>query len=119
MIKLSLCKFVLHPVMTKIMTRPLPRQRIQYHTNPKLIQRISLRGEKYASRVAATGEYTLEILNQIKNTSTIKVIQSLTFDPYFCTESGLRQLSVILKKFKGSISHLHLVIRRFNESRRN
>jgi len=91
----------------------IPRQRIQYHSNPKLIQRISLKGEKYISRVAATGEYTLKMLNQLKRTSTIKTIQRLEFDPYFCSESGLRQLSVVLKRFKRGLFRIHLVIRRF------
>jgi len=92
---------------------PMTRQKIECHTNPKLIQKISLKGHKYISRVAASGEHTFEVLNQITKTSTIKVIQSLEFDPYFCSESGLRQLSEVLKKLKRNIFRLHMVIRRF------
>lgn len=72
-----------------------------------------MKGYKYISRVAASGEYTIEILNKIKKISRLKFIQSLEFDPYLCESTGLKALSEVLMKLKRSLDRLHLVFRRF------
>ncbi len=61
--------------------RPLIHKKIQYQGSTKPIDQIPIKGYKYISRVAATGEFTIDVLNKVKKTSNIKQIRSLEFDP--------------------------------------
>ena len=63
------------------MSRPLIYEKIAYRGDPKQIQKISVKGYRNISRVAASGEYTIDILKKIKQTSCIKLVRSVDFDP--------------------------------------
>jgi len=86
---------------------------IEFKGDLKQIHKVPVKGYKYISRVAASGEHTIEILNRIKQTSRLKFIRSLEFDPYFCQSSGLKPLSEVLMKLKRPFDRLNLVFRRF------
>jgi len=64
-----------------LIERRITYKKIQYRGDPKEICKISMRGHKYLSRVAASGEYTIDILNSIKKTPCIKFIRNVDFDP--------------------------------------
>jgi len=64
-----------------VFNRPFIHQKIEYQGHPKNACMISVKGYKYASRVAASGEQTINILNKIKKTSCIKLIRRIDFDP--------------------------------------
>ncbi len=63
------------------MNRPFIYKKTEYEGDPQKIFQVSIRGYKYLSRVNACGEFTLEILKNLKKTSCIKFIQSFDFDP--------------------------------------
>ncbi len=63
------------------MKSPLFYKRIEYKGDFKQISKVPVKGYKYVSKVKATGEYTIEILQKIKKTSCLKMIRSLDFDP--------------------------------------
>jgi len=95
------------------MSRTVFNKRIEYRDDLKQVQRLSVKGYKYVSRVQASGEYTAEILKTIKQTSSLKLVRTLDFDPYFCNISELGPLCFVLKKLKRLISNLGIVFRRF------
>jgi len=97
----------------KIKSITIVYKKIEYDGDPKRICRISVKGCKYVSRVIASGEFTIEILDKIRKSSAVKMIRRVDFDPYLCETSGLKSLYQVLKKFKGLLSCLNLTFRRF------
>jgi len=65
------------------------------------------------SRVVASGEHTNQILRKIKQTTNLKLIRGIDFDPYLCEDSSLRPLSEVLLKLKRPLDRLILIFRRF------
>jgi len=97
----------------KIKSIPLVYKKIEYNGSLKQICNLPLKGYKCISRVSASGEYTIEILNKIMQTSNLKLVRRLDFDPYLCEVSGLEHLYKALMKFKRFLLHLNISFRRY------
>jgi len=96
----------------KIKPMPMIYKKIGYEGDHKMISKIPAKGYKYVYRVKAAGEMTIDILNKIKETSCLKLVQNLDFDPYLCDTPGLKPLSDVLKKLRRLLHGMNLTIRR-------
>lgn len=79
-IKLKQCEIVStspHPILN----RPVLYSKFRYQKGSKAIQRIPLKAYKNIFRADANGESTLDTLNSIQKSSSLKVLRNLEFDP--------------------------------------
>lgn len=63
------------------MNRPLIYKQIGYKGDPKFLCKISAKGYKHVTQVAASGEFTVEILEKINKSPYLKAVRSIDFDP--------------------------------------
>jgi hypothetical protein len=61
--------------------------------------RLQIYQYKHFSKVSATGKTTYKVLDHLKNSPSIKTLNSLEFYPYLCDSSYLKDLTQTLKKF--------------------
>jgi len=79
--ELNLWKKLSNKSHSLIKNRPLIAKEIGYEGDSRRICRIRMKGYKHISRLAASGEFTIDILNKIKQTPSLKLIRSIDFDP--------------------------------------
>jgi len=56
-------------------------QKIGWQGDAKFPHKVPIKGYKYISRIAASGESTIDILKSLNKTQNIKLIRSIDFDP--------------------------------------
>jgi len=93
------------------MIKPLPLLRTKLTKRLDLNKKLNIHGYKHFSQVAATGEQSVLLLDDIKRSTCLKFISDFEFDPYLCDVSGLQSLSQVLKKLKLT-KKLNIIIRR-------
>jgi len=83
-IKLNRCRAesALSHIFT-ILFSPIIHKKIQQKGKDdwRMIPKITSKGYKHISYVAATGESTIEILNKVKKSSNLRFIRNIEFDP--------------------------------------
>jgi len=92
--------------------QPIPIIRKSLPNSPNIRARLRLNAYKNFSKISAAGPQTLQVLQKIKESSSLKMTYKFEFDPYFCDESCLTELNIVLKKIK-TIKQLSLIIRRY------
>jgi len=98
------------PQTSTVKPIPIIRSKLQYSS--KLTQKLPIYGPKYISRIAASNEYTVNVLRKMKITTNLKLVHRFDFDSYFSKESGLRQLCQVLPRLRHNLKKLDLTIRK-------